>query len=390
MKGNRVVIPKKLQPEILERIHEAHLGITKCQLLAKSCVYWQNVNKDIETLVKSCPICQEYGKSQPAEPLHQHEVPTRAWQVIGTDLFFLSGGEYLLVADYYSKFPIVRKIPSGRSTSSTVINILKEIFSEHGCPEKVISDNGPHYSSQDFKNFAHRWNFEHSTSSPRYPQSNGFIERQVQTVKNVMSKANRSQTEVTRALLCLRSTPIDHHLPSPAELLYNHKIRSNLPVKIYNQLPVKDKVAERLLQRQESQKSYFDKKAHELPPLYPNQQVRVQDQDSHKWIPAVVHSRRSEPRSYNVETTNGRVLRRNRRHIRETGENRDIHENDNIQDNNEHTETMQTRASLYANGKPNAHAQVNARANTRTCNEQNQIYHTRSGRPVIKPDKLNL
>jgi transposase InsO family protein len=319
MKGDRVVIPKCQQPEILTKIHEAHQGVNKCQLRAKSCVYWQNINKDIESLVKACPICQECAKSQPPEPLHPHDIPSRAWQIIGTDIFILNGEEFLLVADYYSKFPIVKRIPKGRSNSSTIINILKEIFSEHGCPERVVSDNGPHYSSQAFKSFAQSWNFEHVTSSPRYPQSNGFIERQVQTVKNAMQKARKSGTDMTQALLCIRSTPISNKLPSPAELLYDRKLRGSLPVKVHNGLPMKEHIAEQLQLRQDQQKTYHDRKAHELHPLHIGQHVRVQDQDTRKWMPAIVQERRDEPRSYNIQTERGSVLRRNRRHIRETG-----------------------------------------------------------------------
>jgi hypothetical protein len=246
LKGGRIVIPTTQQNNILEKIHEAHQGITKCQLRAKSCVFWKNLNKDIEELIRQCPICQEYQKSNPPEPLMPHEIPTRAWQIIGTDLFYLNGDEYLIIADYYSKFQMVRPIPKGRSNSGTIINIMKEIFSEQGVVDTVISDNGSQYSCRQFKQFATEWNFKHITSSPRYAQSNGFIERQVQTVKATMKKAKQSNGDLQKALLCLRTTPIDNHLPSPAELLYNRKIKANLPVKITNTLPNKDNITERL------------------------------------------------------------------------------------------------------------------------------------------------
>ena len=72
------------------------------------------------------------------------EVPPRAWHTIGTDLFTLEGPEYLVVADYYSKYPFVRRIPSGQGNSHTVIKMLRQIFSEQGIPKVVRSDNGPH------------------------------------------------------------------------------------------------------------------------------------------------------------------------------------------------------------------------------------------------------
>ncbi|PIK53023.1 hypothetical protein BSL78_10084 [Apostichopus japonicus] len=236
MKGQRILIPKQCQNDILAKLHDAHQGMVKCQLRAKTAVFWPRINQDIEELVKACPICLENSKSQPAEPLQSHEVPTRPWQIIGTDLFTLDGRDYLIVADYYS-YTIMKTIPKGNCKSPTIVNLLKSIFSEQGIPERVISDNGPQYSSHILKEFSQSWNFHHITSSPHYPQSNGFIERQVQTVKQTITKARQSKYDVHLAMLSLRATPIDNHLPSPGELLFNRKLRSSIPTKIPNTQP---------------------------------------------------------------------------------------------------------------------------------------------------------
>ena len=147
-------------------------------------MFWPNFNKDIEPRIQKCEICQERQNSQAKETLEPHEIPTSLWQVIGTDLFFWKGDEYLLICDYYSKFPIVRNIPSGQSTKETVVNLTKCVLSVQAVPEVIISDNGPQYDCQSEKQFfSKEWGFQHITSSPRYLKSNGFIERQVQTVK---------------------------------------------------------------------------------------------------------------------------------------------------------------------------------------------------------------
>ena len=314
-----MIIPAGLRAEYLTKIHEAHQGVTKCQLRAKSCIFWNGINKDIEELVGKCPICQKYGNAQPAEPLRPHEIPSRPWQVVATDIFMLEGTEYLLIADMYSKYPIVRKMPN-HPTSTAVINALKEVFSEQGTPEKLVSDNGPQFSSAQFQTFKDEWSFIHVTSSPRYPQSNGYIERQVQTVKAAMKKAKDGHVDPNIALQCLRATPIDAHLPSPAELMFGRKIRTNLPVHIRNQDPRRDEVKQRLMERQERQKADFDKNTKPLPPLSTGQSVRVQNQETGKWEEGRIVHKRSEPRSYDVDTHSGHVLRRNRRHIRQTRE----------------------------------------------------------------------
>ena len=320
LKGDRIIIPPVLRFDILSRIHNAHQGVVKCQLRARTCVFWPNINRDIEDLVLACPGCQEQANSHPHEPLIQTEIPTRPWQVVASDLFFLQGEEYLILADYYSKFVITRLIPKGKSTSNTIIEIFKDIFSEYGIPEKLITDNGSQYASQVFKEFVSNWGLEHITSSPRYPQSNGFIERQVQIVKNTIYKAKQAKADVKLALLCLRATPIDYKLQSPAELLHGRKVRSNLPIKIANKLPDRDFVYDRFKMRQDIQKSYHDRNVKELNPLVPGQHVNIQDQDTRKWSPATVIATRPEPRSYEVQSQSGGIFRRNRRHLRVSGE----------------------------------------------------------------------
>ena len=73
-------------------------------------------------------------------------------------------------------------------TSTAVIGNMKSLFAEQGVPQRVISDNGGHFSTDAFRRFADQWCFDHVTSSPYHPQSNGFIERHVQTVKHNLKK----------------------------------------------------------------------------------------------------------------------------------------------------------------------------------------------------------
>jgi transposase InsO family protein len=316
MKGHRIIIPKAIQSETLVKLHASHQGTEKTKLRARSAVYWRDLNKDIDEITKSCEICQELQKSQQKEPLIQTEVPPRPWHTIATDLFYLNGEEYLLIADYYSKFPFVRKLPK-QSTSRSVIEQMKQIFSEHGVPKVVRSDNGPHYDAQVFKDFAEQYDFQHITSSPHYPQSNGFIEAQVNAAKKALLKAQSTKTDPYMALLCLRATPIDCKLPSPAEILLGRPIQDNLPRKL-KRSTTSEEVIGRLKQRQEQQKQYHDRSSKVLPTMLPGQKVNIQDPVTQRWTPSTVKEKiDAVPRSYEVTSTTGRLLRRNRRHIRE-------------------------------------------------------------------------
>ena len=240
-------------------------------------------------MIKNCSICQENLPAQPKETLQPHDIPSRAWEIVGIDLFNCNNHEYLIIADYYSKFPIIRKM-NGLTTSNMVISIMKQIFSEHGIPSRVISDNGPQYFSEAFKEFAQQWQFDHITSSPKFPKSNGFIERQIQTIKRALIKAKQAGRDPNLAMQCVRTTPINYNLPSPVELLNNRILRSNLIVKVSTpRFSNTDHIREELKHRQDMQKMYHDRTA---------QDVRILDDQTGKWKPAIITSRCAEPGSY--------------------------------------------------------------------------------------------
>lgn len=315
LKGRRMVIPHTLRQALLDQLHYAHQGNEKCKLRARGSVFWHNINKDIDNMVSSCASCQTHQAVKQREPLHPHDVPPRAWHTLASDLFYSKPHDYLLVSDMYSKFPIVRKLHS--TTSHAVISHLKGIFAEHGIPENLVTDNGPQYASGEFRNFAKQYGFTHTTTSPHYPQSNGFIERSVQTIKNLLEKTHESGADENLALLCLRTTPIDSNTPSPCEMLNQRQYRSNLPT-----MPSRadSDITEALHKRQDKQKQQYDRKSRTSAPLFPDDNIRVLVHPNTKlWEPGRVVRSEEKPRSYLVDTANGRY-RRSSHHIRSTKE----------------------------------------------------------------------
>ena len=72
-------------------------------------------------------------------------------------------------------------------------------------------------------------NFKHVTSSPEYLKSNGFVERHIQIVKNLLTKANQSGKYLSLAMLESRNCPVENS-HSPAQLIYGRCLRSLLPI----------------------------------------------------------------------------------------------------------------------------------------------------------------
>ena len=181
-----------------------------------------------------------------ATPLTPTPTPSHPWQICASDIFTLDGVDYLILADFYSKVILARNLPAGQSNSAKVIHILEEWFCDHGTPEVLCTDNGPQYASAAFADCSIEWGFTHETSSPHYPQSNGFAESCVKIVKHTLQHAKYSGTNPRIALKHFKAAPVDAKLPSPSQMLYNHKICTTIPSRIYNTDPAALQLQEHL------------------------------------------------------------------------------------------------------------------------------------------------
>ncbi|MES9901692.1 MAG: RNase H-like domain-containing protein, partial [Sedimenticola sp.] len=314
--SDRLVVPKDQRKNALEKIHESHLGMDKCKSRARTSLYWPYMNADIEQTCSSCCICNKYKVSNQKEPLIPHEVPKRAWEKVGMDIFEYKAKDYLLVVDYYSKFIEIRHLHG--KTAQSIISNVKKIFGVHGIVDEIVSDNMP-FNSAQFREFTRKYDIKLSTSSPTYSQSNGLAERSIQTVKNLLKKANDDGKDEFIALLEYRNTPITGSNYSPAQLLMNRMLRDHIPTKaklLQPQIPVNAK--QQLQNKQQQQKRYYDRNAKDLKKLKPNDVIRYRKDE--QWKPATIVKRQEAPRSYYIQNDTGVTLRRNRRHLMKTNE----------------------------------------------------------------------
>ncbi len=186
-KGDRLITPPGLRTEMLDKIHSSHLGMEKCLHRARDCLFSPGMTKQIQEKVEKCQICNRYRNKQVKEPLMPHQVPVQPWQNLAADMFVFGKDKDLVLVDYYSKYFELNQVLDG--TSNTVVSVLKQQFAKHGIPEILYTDNGPEFASKDFCTFARNYQFQHVTSSPRFPESNGLVERTTQTVKKVVKES---------------------------------------------------------------------------------------------------------------------------------------------------------------------------------------------------------
>ena len=117
----------------------------------RSSVWWPGASKELAGIIEQCPECAKVATPW-REPLITTLVPEYPWQVVGSDLFELNGVKYLLVADYLSRYLEVIKLTS--TTGSSIDIPLRAIFSHHGIPEVLPTDDGPKYTAQEMAEFA--------------------------------------------------------------------------------------------------------------------------------------------------------------------------------------------------------------------------------------------
>jgi transposase InsO family protein len=315
-KKQQIIIPSSLRQVLLRNMHIDHSGISRTLSKAREAVYWPGMNNDIRRTIEKCSACQTTARSNTKEPLIIRNLPRYPFQRVAMDYFEYETQQYLVIIDAYSHW--FNLYPMQRTNLENLLNILKSNFAEHGTPEEICSDNGPPFNSYKFKQFCEQKDILHTTSSPRFPQSNGLAERAVQTVKLLIRKCQATGTPLDEALLEHRNSPFANQLPSPSELALGRKLRCTIPYKkeqLEQRFHSFPQVVEKYQEYKRKQKIYYDQGSRKLEELGENENVLVQ-KDKRQWIPATVINKSLEPRSYLLKTNHGRIWRRNRRQVK--------------------------------------------------------------------------
>nr|XP_043067490.1 uncharacterized protein K02A2.6-like [Drosophila bipectinata] len=179
LRGNRLIIPTSLQEKVLELAHEGHPGESAMKRRLRSKVWWPGIDRAAEKFVKSFRDYLLVSQANTPAPMSRTPFPTGPWICVASDLLGpLPNGEFVLVfIDYYSRyleFKFLRSI-----TSTTIIDVIKEILCRLGFPKYLRTDNGRQYISSEFKEYCKVCGIEQIRTPPYWPQANEYdvIER---------------------------------------------------------------------------------------------------------------------------------------------------------------------------------------------------------------------
>ncbi|CAH2105722.1 unnamed protein product [Euphydryas editha] len=233
LRGNRLVIPSRLRKNVLDAAHEGHPGIVAMKGRLRCKVWWPRIDKDVETLVKSCKGCTLVGLPIPPAPMKRRELPEAPWVDIAMDLLGpLPSGDYLLVVvDYYSRYKEVKITKN--ITSAVIIRLLKEIFSRLGYPSSITADNGRQFVSDEFKTFCKNCNILLLNTIPYWPQQNGEVERQNRDILKRLKIGKFEKKDLQECLneylMMYNSTPHSVTGKTPTELFFKRLNRDKIP-----------------------------------------------------------------------------------------------------------------------------------------------------------------
>ncbi|CAC5382924.1 unnamed protein product [Mytilus coruscus] len=187
LKGEKIIIPASMRENMLNKLHEGHLGIEKTRKLARDSIFWPGINAQITDFISKYSVCLESRRSNTKKPMAESETPELPWMTVGIDIFYWNNNNYLIIVDYYSRYFEIARLENIQS-----------------------------------------WGFTHTVSSPHYHQSNGLAERFVQSVKKMLSKSKQDGKDPYIAMLKYRNMLLEN-LDSQAQLLMSRRLRTTIP-----------------------------------------------------------------------------------------------------------------------------------------------------------------
>lgn len=199
-------------------------------------------------------ICNKYATANQREPKLPHPVPSWPKEKVGIDYFTLAGKDYLLIVDYFSKYPEVLQMNS--KTADVTIAKMKSIFARHGIPSTVVADNMP-FGSRAFRQFAKRVEFQCSHLNPNLPPIKWACWEKCTEYQVTSEECSWGRKGWDDGTTWISKTVLQESL---AQLLMSRRLRSSLPMTAMMFKPQVTVGAKAALECwQVKQKHYYDK-----------------------------------------------------------------------------------------------------------------------------------
>ena len=230
MVGQKVVVPAKLREMVLEELHSGHPAMTRMKMLARSKVWWPSINEQIEAKCRSCSGCNQTASGPTDTAKETSWVTAKPWERLHVDFAGpISGRWFLILVDSRSNWPEVTSM--SHATAGNIVTFLRHVFSQHGLPRCIVTDNGTPFTAEIFVEFCRKNGINHLRTAPYHPASNGEAEKTVHIFKRSLFSQIGGEDEITkiqRFLPFYRSTPCPRTGKSPSEILNGRNLCTRL------------------------------------------------------------------------------------------------------------------------------------------------------------------
>lgn len=265
VRRDRIVVPSKLRPRMLELGHEGHPGVTVMKARLRDRCWWPKMDQDVEKHVRKCDACRLVALPDKPAPLSIPRFPSRPWKHIAIDFMgpLPNGNHVLVIVDYFSRYLEVEFMRT--ITADATIKALRPRFVKYGNPTSITLDNGRQFCSEKFKQFCDTLKIKLNFTTPYWPQANGEVERQNRTILKRLKIAYNTHKDLEREmddfLTMYYTTPHSSTGKTPIEAMGRPPIRTKIPRigDIEDMAPFTDFV-DRDKEKKEKRKENEDKK----------------------------------------------------------------------------------------------------------------------------------
>ncbi|MBW0591130.1 hypothetical protein O181_130845, partial [Austropuccinia psidii MF-1] len=186
---------KTVLHECHDSVAAGHLSEDRKLERMKTCSWWPNWKKDVAEYCQTCDRCQKASRAAGKEfgMMIQIQEPKFPWEIAHIDWVtaLTPGGDRsynacLVLVDRYSQTPMFLPCHKDDTAMDTAIMIWNKVISHTGLFQNIISDRDPKFTSALWTNLHNVFGTKLSFSTAYHPQADGFEERMIQTLDNMI------------------------------------------------------------------------------------------------------------------------------------------------------------------------------------------------------------
>src|SRR6218665_441189 len=194
----QLIVPSSLRKEMFELTHASfaggHFGIRKSIAQLQRRAYWPGWKEDVRRFCQRCDRCARYRREKPPRqgklqnPAVGEQMERFGIDITGPHPVSSKGNKYILTAiDYFSRW--AEALPIRNQEAVTVAEALMvNVFSRFGMPRQILTDQGPCFESNLFKELCKLMEIDKIRTTPYRPSGNGMIERFHRTLNMLLGK----------------------------------------------------------------------------------------------------------------------------------------------------------------------------------------------------------